>query len=242
MWATSRLWVDDLSDINIETVKFCPYFIDNTAPPAYGNNRCLGALRGEIRQKHITCDKIPAFLRLRRVVHIYHHAEPVINFVNDPKPHIVFALLPSSTNAQTAAQKIATNLQDNIKKTFRTKFILFLSKVTLLNTENCTLHYSGRSRPNRTLGREARFGNLCTTATAYNVSKNQAMQVEDRCICWEGSLGSLPISRISYKRCILPQASISVSCNPLHPSSQNPVSEHCILTHLLYMFSPHSNR
>lgn len=84
----------------------------------------------------------------------------VINFfVNDRKAKIVFALLPCSTSAQTAARQINTNLRDNIKKTIRTKFILFLSKVALLKTENCTLHYFGRSRPIRTLGREARFGN-----------------------------------------------------------------------------------
>jgi len=99
-------------------------------------------------------------LWLKRVVHIYHYAEPVIIFfVNDPKPQIVFALLPTSTRAQTVAQQIATNLQDNIKKTFTTKFLLLLSKVTFLNTENSKLHYSGRSQSIRTLGREARFGN-----------------------------------------------------------------------------------
>ena len=81
-----------------------------------------------------------------------------------------------------------------------------------------------------------------TIATAYNVSRNQAMQVEDRCICWEGSLGSLPICSISCKRCVLPQASISVSWNSLHPSSHKPVSEHFILTHLLFTFSPQNFR
>lgn len=111
--------------------------------------------------------KFQPILRLKWVVHIYHYAEQVtIFFVNDPKPLIVFALLPSSITAQTAAQQIATNLQDNIKRTFRTKFLLFLSKVTLPSTENCTLHYFGRSRSIRILGREARFGNswfkICT--------------------------------------------------------------------------------
>jgi len=111
--------------------------------------------------------KFQPILRIKWVVHIYHYAEQVIIFfVNDPKPLIVFALLPSSISAQTAAQQSATNLQDNIKKTFRTKFLLFLSKVTLLNTENCTLHYFGITRSIRILGREARFGNswfkICT--------------------------------------------------------------------------------
>jgi hypothetical protein len=57
-----------------------------------------------------------------------------------------------------------------------------------------------------------------------------------------GAYASLPICRISCKRSVLPQASISVSCNLLHQSSHKSVSEHFVLTHLLFMFSPHSNR
>jgi hypothetical protein len=57
---------------------------------------------------------------------IYHYVEPVVSFfVKDPKPRNVIAVLPSSTTVQMAPQHIATNLQYNIKKTLRTKFIFF---------------------------------------------------------------------------------------------------------------------
>jgi hypothetical protein len=59
--------------------------------------------------------------------------------------------------------------------------------------------------------------------------------------CWQPRQGPVPSSHIC-KRCVLPQSSIFVCCNSLHPSRHKSVSEQFVLTHLLFMFSPNNSR